>query len=189
MLDVVLKAYQDKLASHMEEIKAVDIEGGEILRNTKGKQTLKRKLPQYYDKQQQLELVLATQELLEFDNHNLVHIDFDEEEKCWTYTKDIDIWKDVTCMKLLHEGILLDIVDLEESKKARKRIINYHWQDQRLYFKGLFVLKLEERMALIIQMHEDFGHFGEQRTLVEICRRYFWHNRMEDVKIVVKMCQ
>jgi len=74
-------------------------------------------------------------------------------------------------------------------KRVRKRIINYHWHDQRLYFKGLFVLKLEERMALIIQMHEDLGHSGKQKTLVEICRRYFWHNRTEDVKRVVRMCQ
>ncbi len=36
---------------------------------------------------------------------------------------------------------------------------------------------------------EDLGHFGEQRTLVEICRRYFWNNRTECVKAVVKMCQ
>jgi hypothetical protein len=127
MLNVVLKANQDKeLALHLEEIKATNIEGGEILRNTEGKQTLKRKLLQYYDKQQQLELVLIAQKLLEFDDHNLVHTNFDEEEKCWTDTKDIDIWKDVTCMKLLHEGIWPNIVDLEESKKARKRIINYH---------------------------------------------------------------
>jgi hypothetical protein len=66
--------------------------------------------------------------------------------------------------------------------------MNYHWQDQRLYFKGLFVPKLEEIMGLIIQMHEDLGHFGEQRTLVRIYKKYFWHNRMEDVKTVVKMC-
>ncbi len=44
-------------------------------------------------------------------------------------------------------------------------------------------------MALVIQMHEDLGHFGEQRTLVEICQKYFWHNQIEDVKIVVRMCQ
>ncbi len=42
--------------------------------------------------------------------------------------------------------------------------------------------KLEERMALVIQMHEDLRHFGEQKTLVEICQRYFWHNKIEDVK-------
>jgi hypothetical protein len=64
-------------------------------------------------------------------------------------------------MGLLREGILPDIVDLEESKKAKKKIINYCWQEQRLYFKGLFIPKPEKTMALVIQMHEDLGHFGE----------------------------
>jgi hypothetical protein len=91
-------------------------------------------------------------------------------------TRSIDIWKDATCLGLLKEGILPDTIDLEESKRAIKRITNYCWKEQRLYFKGLYVPKLEERMALIIQMHENLGHFGEQRTLAEICRRYFWHN-------------
>jgi hypothetical protein len=104
-------------------------------------------------------------------------------------TRSIDIWKDATCLGLLKEGILLDTVDLEESKRARKRITNYCWKEQRLYFKGLYVPKPEERMALVIQMHEDLGHFGKQRTLAEICRRYFWHNWTEDVKMVVKMCK
>jgi hypothetical protein len=73
----------------------------------------------------------------------------------------------------LKEGILLNTLDVEESKRARNRIINYCWQEQRLYFKGLFVPKLEEKMTLIIPMHEDLRHFGEQRTLAEICRMYF----------------
>jgi hypothetical protein len=38
-------------------------------------------------------------------------------------------------------------------------------------------------------MHEDLGHFGEQRTLAEVRRRYFWHNRTEEVKAVVRGCQ
>ncbi len=49
--------------------------------------------------------------------------------------------------------------------------------------------KPEERMAIVIQMHEDLGYFGKQRTLVEICRKYFWHSRIEDVKTCVRMCQ
>jgi hypothetical protein len=49
--------------------------------------------------------------------------------------------------------------------------------------------KPEEKMALIIQMHEDLGHFGEQKTLAEICCRYFWHKIIEDVKTIVRMCQ
>jgi len=44
-------------------------------------------------------------------------------------------------------------------------------------------------MGLVIQMHKNLGHFGEERTLVEICRRYFWDNRIEDVRTVVKICQ
>ncbi len=30
--------------------------------------------------------------------------------------------------------------------------------------------KPEERVQLVIQMHEDLGHFGEQKTLAEICQ-------------------
>ncbi len=47
----------------------------------------------------------------------------------------------------------------------------------------------EDRMGLIVQMHKDLGHFGEERTLAKICRRYFWHNKTEDVKTVIKICQ
>ncbi len=49
--------------------------------------------------------------------------------------------------------------------------------------------KPEERLSLVKQMHEDLGHFGEQRTLVEIQRRYFWHSRTIDVKAMVRGCQ
>jgi hypothetical protein len=69
---------------------------------------------------------LVAQELFEFSEHDLIYTNFDEEEGCWTDTKDSDIWKAVTCMKLLHEGTLLDTVDLEECKRTRKRILNYH---------------------------------------------------------------
>ncbi len=39
------------------------------------------------------------------------------------------------------------------------------------------------------QMHGHLGHFGEQKTLTEICQRYFWNNRTECVKAVVKTCR
>jgi len=65
-------------------------------------------------------------------------------------------------------GVLPDSVDLEESKRARKRVSNYCWKEQKLYFKGLLVPKPEERISLVSQMHEDLGHFGEQTTLAEI---------------------
>jgi len=85
--------------------------------------------------------------------------------------------------------MLPNTIDYVEARRARKRVMNYHWQDQSLYFKWLLVPRPEDRMGLVVQMHKDLRHSGEERTLAEICRRYFWHNRTEDVKTVVKVCQ
>ncbi len=100
-----------------------------------------------------------------------------------------DIWEDIKCLMLLKEGVLSDAVDFEESKRIRKRANNYYWKEQKLFFKTLFVPKPEERVSLVKQMHEDLGHFGEQRTLAEVRRRYFWHNRTADVKAMIRGCQ
>jgi hypothetical protein len=89
----------------------------------------------------------------------------------------------------LKEGVLPDEVDFEEGKRIKKRASNYCWKEQKLFFKALLVPKPEERVSLVRRMHEDLGHFGEQRTLVEVRRRYFWHNRTKDVKAVVRGCQ
>ncbi len=90
---------------------------------------------------------------------------------------------------LLMEGVLPDVVDLEEAKRIRKRASHYCWKEQKLFFKALLVPKPEERLPLVEQMHEDLGHFGEYRTLTEIRCRYFWHSRTANVKIVVRGCQ
>jgi hypothetical protein len=170
MVDVVPKEDQHKeLVPH----EATDTKGGEILQDSDVRHALKRKRPQYYDKQQQLELALAIQELFEFGEHDLISTDSDEEEKCWMDTRDNDIWKDLTCMKLLLEGTILDTIGPEECKRARNRILNYHWQDQSLYFKRLFVPRPKNHMGLVIQMHKDLGHLREERTLAEIYRQYF----------------
>jgi hypothetical protein len=119
---------------------------------------------------------LEAQELAEFGDHELSPTESDDEEDQEMDVRCVDIWKDAACLGLLKEGVLSDVVDIEESKRARKRVSNYCWKEQRLYFKGLFVPKPEERMFLVSQMHEDLGHVGEQRTLAEIRRRYFWHH-------------
>jgi len=133
--------------------------------------------------------VLVAQQLFESGEHDLVPTGSDEEDEWGAGTRHQDIWEDVTCLDLMQGGMLLDTVDPVEVKRARKRVLNYHWQDQSLYFKGLLVPRLEDRMGLVVQMHKNLGHSGEERTLAEICKRYFWHNRTEDVKIVVKVCQ
>jgi hypothetical protein len=51
----------------------------------------------------------------------------DEEDEWGASTTHQDIWEDATCMDLLQGGMLLDTAGLGESKKAKKRISNYHW--------------------------------------------------------------
>jgi len=160
----------------------------ELMQDADVRVVLKRRRPQYYVRQQQLELVLAAQQLFESGERDLVPTGSDEEDEWGASTMHQDIWEDVTCIDLLQGGMLPDTVDPMESKKARRRTLNYHWQDQSLYFKGLFVPRPEDRMGLVVQMHKDLGHSGEEKILAEIFRSYFWHIRTEDVKTVVKVC-
>jgi hypothetical protein len=155
MLDVVTAINTDEEAvPHMEVVGAAD---DEDMGATDGKQTLQKGTAKYYDKRQQLELVLAAQELSEFGGLEVDPTGSGEEENCGVDTKGIDIWRDETCLELLKEGMLPNTTDLEEGRRARKRASNYCWKEQRLYFKGLYVPKPEERMPLVIQMHEDLG--------------------------------
>jgi hypothetical protein len=159
------------------------------MQDSNARVVLKRKRPHYYDRQQQMELALAAQQLFESSEHDLVPTSSNEEDEWGADAGHQDIWEDVPCLDLLQKGMLPDTVDYVEARRARRRMMNYHWQDQSLYFKGLLVPRPEDRMGLVVQMHKDLGHSGEERTLAEICKRYFWHNRTEDVKTVVKVCQ
>jgi len=68
---------------------------------------------------------LAAQRLLDEGEQNSQSPDLEEEE-CRTDSKGSDIWEDVSCMELLQGGLLPANVDPLESKRARKRILNYH---------------------------------------------------------------
>jgi hypothetical protein len=139
----------------------------------------------YYNKRQQLELVLAAQELSGTGGCEVEPI----AEGKGVEIKGSDIWEDETCLALLRERMLPEMVELDEGKRAKKRANHYCWKEQKLFFKGLYVPRPEERRALVFRMHEDLGHSGEQRLLAEICRWYFWHYRTEDVKSVVRSCR
>ncbi len=132
---------------------------------------------------------MAVQRLYESSEYDLAAVGSDEGDEWGASTTHQDIWEDATCMDLLQGGTLLDTADPGESKRVKKRISNYHWHDQSLYFKDLLVPRPEDHMGLVVQMHKDLGHAGKERTLAEVCRKYFWHNRTEDVKTVVKICQ
>jgi hypothetical protein len=134
-------------------------------------------------------LVLAAQELFGLGDPDLSPTGSDDEDECEVRVGCMDIWQDMDCLTLLKEGVLADTGNLEENRRIRRRVSNYCWKEQKLFFKNLVVPRPEERLLLVRQMHEDIRHFGEHRTLAEIRRRYFWHTRTADVRAVVRECQ
>jgi hypothetical protein len=88
----------------------------------------KRKRPQFYDRQQQLELALEAQRLLEAEGQGAPSGSTDEREEYGTGARNNDIWEDSNCMELLQTGALPVSTDPVEAKRARKRILNYRWQ-------------------------------------------------------------
>jgi hypothetical protein len=171
-------------------------EGSEAARNeirdskfSRNKQTLWRGGTRYYDRKQQLELVMAAQGLWNGNAPETNGARSEDEEACVNNSSQTDIWEDAVCMEWLKNGFISEGVNLQESKRIKKWAKQYCWKDGKLYFKGFYVPKPEDKLMLVTQMHEDLGHFGEQRTLAEICQRYFWNNRTECVKAMVRTCQ
>jgi hypothetical protein len=96
-----------------------------IMQDNVPRSNVQRKHPQFYDRQQQLELVLEAQRLLEAEGQSAPSGSGDEREECETGSKNSDIWEDSNCMELLQTGTFPVSIDPMESKRARKRILNY----------------------------------------------------------------
>jgi uncharacterized protein YcfL len=64
--------------------------------------------------------------------------------------------------------------------------VNYHWRENTLFFKNLVVPKLEERKVPVKNIHEEIGHFNKRKTLVEVKKRFFWHDKTKTMRTVVK---
>ncbi|CAM6075647.1 unnamed protein product [Sphagnum tenellum] len=81
----------------MKEVGAAGSGEDQNLKTTNGKLELKGKMHRYYDMQQQLELVLAAQELSKFGDHvefggpELGHIESAEEEPYGIDARNVDI--------------------------------------------------------------------------------------------------
>jgi hypothetical protein len=121
MLEVLTEACHDEKddspGNGDEAIVGEEIRDSE---SSKRKQILRRGKTKYYDRKQQLELVLAAQALLEDDGQGTHDASSGGEEAYADDTSKIDIWEDAICMGLLKEGFIPDAIDLQESKRARK---------------------------------------------------------------------
>jgi hypothetical protein len=126
MLDVLTETSQDEEDDSPEE--GAEAAVGKEIRNldsSKNKQVMRRGKTRYYNRKQQLELVLAAQGLLEDDGHENSDARSGGEEVYADDTSKTDIWEDAVCMGLLKEGFIPDTVDLQEAKRAKKRAKQY----------------------------------------------------------------
>jgi hypothetical protein len=105
------------------------LKGNEPVQREEARRVLKKRRPQYFDKRQQLDLVLAAQELSEFGDQELSPAEPDDEEDHGMKSSCADIWENTKCLMLLKEGVLSDAVNFEESKRIRKRASNYCWKE------------------------------------------------------------
>jgi hypothetical protein len=62
-------------------------------------------------------------------------------------------------------------------------------EDEIPIYCNLVVARPNDWWQIIMDLHNEIGHFGEGRTLVEMNKRYFWHNRTIEVKDVVCFCK
>jgi hypothetical protein len=139
-----------------EELSKEFVPGGEAVpthdepvQHEEAQVVLKRRRPQYYDRRQQLELALVAHELSKYGDPELSPTELDEKEGHGVKHSCADIWRDAECLMLLKEGVMSDAIDLNESKRIRKRASNYCWKEQKLFFKTLLMPKPKERMSLV----------------------------------------
>ncbi len=79
----------------------------------------------YYNRRQQLELVLAAQELSGIEGCEVEPTAKGDKVEM----KGSNIWEDATYLVLLREGMLPEMVELEEGKRAKKRAEHYCWKE------------------------------------------------------------
>jgi hypothetical protein len=101
----------------------------------------------------------------------------------------MEIWEDKVLMVLLTGGHLeTGLYNIANIKRAKKCVMKYHCLEDTLFFQNLVVPRPAEWRMLIEKIHEDIGHFGEM-PLAEVKKRFFWHDRIEYVKKLVKICE
>ncbi len=103
----------------------------------------------------------------------------------------MDILGNNVSMVLLTGGHLdIELYHTANIERDKKWVMKYHWSEDILFFQNLVVptRPIEWRM-LIEKIHEEIGHFGEMWTLVEVKKRFFWHDKIKSVKKFIKICE
>jgi hypothetical protein len=118
----------------------------------------------------------------------------DPEEPSASTPDTLDIWLDLPTLSYIQSGEFPGDIPTPTRRRVLRRARNYRWQDNtlsRLLPAGALrvVPPPDARPALIRQIHERCGHFGERRTVHLLLLTYWWQGLGTDVASVLKTCE
>src|ERR1700738_5480838 len=80
----------------------------------------------------------------------------------------------------------------EFQRKTHLERRNFMVTDHKLYKKSSYELlqvpKIMNRTAVMIQLHDGHGHFGQEATYQRAQREFYWPNMYRDLKAFLKVC-
>jgi hypothetical protein len=74
----------------------------------------------------------------------------------------MEIWEDELSMMVLNGNEFLTECKEKEKSRASKHILHYYWNNDSLLFKGLMVLRPSVQRQIVVDLHNEIGHFGER---------------------------
>jgi hypothetical protein len=112
--------------------------------------------------------------------------------------RPVDIWDDAATVAFLLDASSIATATPAEQHRVRQRAAQYSLQHSELLTEGFGLRKRSngrvvprpaERLDIVRQAHQDWGHFGVKRTLSLLTPTFWWHSMGEDVVHVVRSCE
>jgi len=72
---------------------------------------------------------------------------------------------------------------------SQKKIIELPLEKRNVILQRFGSAKTQGKKVLVKNIHKEIGHFNERRTLAEVKKRFFWHDRTKSLRMVVRQCQ
>ena len=105
-----------------------------------------------------------------------------------------DIWNDAHAVLFLKTHKKPDNVTSTEKDRVYRRAKQFRWLAHNLYrlqkngLKMQLVPKPHDRIPLITKIHREMGHYGVQRVLDRMQKKYWWRDMGGTIVQVVRAC-